>query len=104
MVDAYTHILLRKYQNSIDKKVSGRNQYLNTARYSKTVTTLLDLDARFRIMDDFEDYIQVISIASPPIYEIVPPDIAREALYRDNALKLLHLPLGSILCRELRQT
>lgn len=78
IIDAYTHILPKKYQDSIDKKLAGRNQNLNTTRYSKTVTTLVDLEARFRVMDDFGDYIQVISIASPPIYEIAPPDVAVE--------------------------
>lgn len=78
IIDAYTHILPKKYQDKLEKKVTGRDPKLSTTRYSKTVVTLLDLDARFRIMDDFGDYIQVISIASPPIYHIAPPDISVE--------------------------
>lgn len=49
-----------------------------TARYAQTVPTLVDLEARFRVMDAFEGYIQVISIASPAVYSIAPPDIAVE--------------------------
>jgi predicted TIM-barrel fold metal-dependent hydrolase len=78
IIDAYTHILPKKYQEKLEKKVTGRDPKLSTSRYSKTVVTLLDLDARFRVMDDFGDYIQVISVASPPIYHIAPPDVSVE--------------------------
>jgi len=78
IIDAYTHILPKKYQAGLEKKVTGRDTKLNTARYAQMVPTLLDLDARFRIMDDYEDYIQVISIASPAIYNIAPPKVTVE--------------------------
>lgn len=76
IVDAYTHILPKKYQENLEKKVTGRDMTLNSARYAKSVPTLMDLDIRFRVMDAFEDYIQVISIASPPIYSIAPADVS----------------------------
>lgn len=76
IIDAYTHILPKKYQAGLQKNVPGRDPRLNTARYAKLVPTLLDLEARFRIMDAFGDYMQVISIASPPIYEIAPAKVA----------------------------
>jgi predicted TIM-barrel fold metal-dependent hydrolase len=38
----------------------------------------VDLDARFRVMDGFDEYIQVISVASPPIHSIAPPEVATE--------------------------
>ncbi len=78
IIDAYTHMLPRKYQEALEKRVTGRDMRLSTARYAKTVPTLLDLDARFRIMDAFDDYIQVVSVASPPIYAIAPADVAVE--------------------------
>jgi predicted TIM-barrel fold metal-dependent hydrolase len=78
IIDAYNHILPKKYQDAVDKKVTSRDPNLPSSRWSKTVSTLVDLDARFRIMDDFEGYIQVISIASPPTYSIAPPPLAIE--------------------------
>jgi len=78
IIDAYTHILPKKYQESLEKKVTGRDPALSTVRYSKIVSSLLDLDVRFKVMDAFGDYIQVISVASPPIYDIAPPDVAKE--------------------------
>jgi len=78
IIDAYTHILPKKYQEGLEKRVTGRDVKLNTARYAQTVPTLVDLDARFRVMDAFEGYIQVISIASPAVYSIAPPDVSRD--------------------------
>jgi predicted TIM-barrel fold metal-dependent hydrolase len=78
IVDAYTHILPKKYQEGLEKKVAGRDMRLNTARYAETVPTLLDLDTRFRVMDGFGDYIQVVSVATPMVYSIAPADVAVE--------------------------
>jgi predicted TIM-barrel fold metal-dependent hydrolase len=78
IIDSYTHILPKKYQEGLEKKVTGRDPRLSTVRYAKMVPSLLDMDVRFRIMDTFGEYMQVISVASPPIYDIAPPDVARE--------------------------
>jgi predicted TIM-barrel fold metal-dependent hydrolase len=78
IVDAYTHILPRKYQQGLEQKVPGRDASLNSARYAAMIPTLMDLEARFRVMDAFGDYTQVISVASPPIHAIAPPAVAVE--------------------------
>lgn len=78
IIDAYNHILTKQYQDTLEKKAINRNQNLPSANWSKTIPALMDLDARFRIMDRFEDYIQVISIASPPTYAIASPEVAIE--------------------------
>ena len=77
-VDAYCHILPRKYQEALEKKLPNRNPNLNATRYAKLVPTLLDLEARFRLMDDFEGYCQVLTVASPSVSNVAPPDIAVE--------------------------
>jgi len=78
IVDAYTHILPTGYQSMLEKKITNRDMSLNSARYAQAVPTLVDLEARFRVMDDTDEYIQVISVASPPIHSIAPPDVAAE--------------------------
>jgi aminocarboxymuconate-semialdehyde decarboxylase len=78
IIDAYNHILPKNYQATLDKKVTGRNSNLPSSRWARAFPTLIDLEARFRIMDSFEGYIQVISIASPPCYSIAPPPLAIE--------------------------
>ncbi len=78
IVDAYTHILPAGYQAMLEKKITDRDMSLNSARYAQTIPTLVDLEARFRLMDDFDEYIQVISVASPPVHSIAPPAVAEE--------------------------
>ncbi|MBP1695024.1 MAG: amidohydrolase 2 [Deltaproteobacteria bacterium] len=91
IIDAYTHILPKKYQEGLERKVAGRDPRLSTVRYAKIVSSLLDLDARFKIMDAFGEYVQVISVASPPIYDIAPPDVAKElcAIANDELAELV---------------
>src|SRR2546425_13044648 len=36
------------------------------------IPTLVDLEARFRVMDRFPDYVQVLSLALPPIEAVAP--------------------------------
>ena len=92
IVDAYTHILPAKYQAALEEKITDRDMSLNSARYAKTIPTLVDLDARFKVMDAFDDYIQVISIASPPIYSIAPAGIDIELcrIANDELAELVH--------------
>ena len=57
IIDVYNHIVPKKYQQAIEKKVSGRDMNLPSANWDKMIPTLADLDARFRVMDAFDDYI-----------------------------------------------
>ncbi len=78
IVDVYTHILPAGYQAMLDKKITNRDMSLNSARYAQTVPTLVDLEARFRVMDEVGEYMQVVSVASPPIHSIATPEVALE--------------------------
>ena len=78
IVDAYTHILPAGYQSMLEKKITNRDISLNSARYAQTIPTLVNLEARFRVMDDTDEYIQVVSVASPPIHSIASPEVAAE--------------------------
>ncbi|MBW2582152.1 MAG: amidohydrolase [Deltaproteobacteria bacterium] len=78
IVDAYTHIWPAKYQAMLEEKITDRDMSLNSARYAQTIPTLVDLEARFRVMDVFDEYIQVVSVASPPVHSIAPPAVAAE--------------------------
>jgi len=42
---------------------------------TRGVPVLVDVDARFRMMDEFEDYAQVICLCSPPIELLAGPDV-----------------------------
>ncbi len=77
-VDAFNHILPKKYQALLEKKVTGRDMSDNLARYCKTIPTLQDLDARFRLMDRVEGYVQVLTLAAPTVESIAAPKLAAE--------------------------
>ncbi len=47
-------------------------------RRSRNVRLLWDVEARFRLMDEFGDYRQVISLGSPPIETFAEPGVSPE--------------------------
>ena len=50
-IDAFNHILPKKYQAVLEQKVPNRDMSSNLSRYAETVPTLLDLDAQMCIRD-----------------------------------------------------
>jgi len=92
IIDVYNHILPKKYQETLEKKVTGRESSLPSSNWAKTYPTLIDLEARFRIMDAFDEYIQVITIASPPTYSIADPPLAIKLcrIANDELAELVH--------------
>ena len=71
-IDAFNHILPKKYQAVLEQKVPNRDMSSNLSRYAETVPTLLDLDARFRLMDSVEGYMQVLTLAAPTVESVAP--------------------------------
>lgn len=49
---------------------------LDMTKRSQDVPMIVDLDVRFRVMDLFEGYQQILSIASPPIETMAGPELA----------------------------
>jgi uncharacterized protein len=50
----------------------------------RAIPSIVDLDARFRIMDTFPDYAQVICLPAPPIESLGAPKLARELARMGN--------------------
>jgi predicted TIM-barrel fold metal-dependent hydrolase len=92
MIDAYCHILPSRYQKAFDKVLSRRDPNLNTSKYAQSVPLLTDLEARFRLMDRFPGYMQVLTVAAPSITKVAEPgeavDLAR--LANDELAELVH--------------
>ena len=78
IIDVYNHILPKKYQEALEKNLPDRDMSLPSSNWAKTVLPLQDLEVRFRVMDAFDEYMQVLTIASPPTYSLVPPPAAVE--------------------------
>jgi aminocarboxymuconate-semialdehyde decarboxylase len=64
-IDAYTHIFPRAYWERMLRVLpDGRDMHKRV----RAIPSIVDLDARFRIMDEFGgDYRQILSLGSPPI-------------------------------------
>lgn len=70
IIDVFCHILPPRYWRTVMEKTGGAGYML---KRMQGLPALYDLDARFRITDPFEGYVQVISLAAPPIEAIAPP-------------------------------
>src|SRR6516165_6905821 len=67
LIDIYCHIYPEKFFEEMTK-LSPQTQ--NLGKRLRTITKLFDLSERFREMDTFGDYRQIISLPNPPIEEI----------------------------------
>jgi predicted TIM-barrel fold metal-dependent hydrolase len=63
-IDLFCHILPPKYFERMTA-ISTRGAYMQ--KRVRDIPAMVDLDVRFRIMDQFGDYVQVLSLAAPPI-------------------------------------
>ncbi len=74
-LDVFNHIFPRRfYDRMLAVAPDGRDMNKRV----RAIPSIVDLDARFRIMDTFPDYAQVICLPSPPIESLGAPAIARE--------------------------
>jgi uncharacterized protein len=63
-IDVFNHIFPKKF---FDRMLSIREKGSSMQRRVSEIPVLVDMDLRFRMMDGFGDYVQVISLPSPPI-------------------------------------
>jgi uncharacterized protein len=67
MIDIYCHLYPEKFFAEMTK---ASPQTQNLGKRLRTITKLFDLSERFREMDIFGDYRQIISLPNPPIEDI----------------------------------
>ena len=79
-IDVFPHILPRRY---FDRMLAVAPPGLALQKRMSGIPVLVDVDLRFRIMDRYEGYVQVLTLANPPIEVVggpdVSPDLARLA-------------------------
>jgi len=71
-IDVFNHIFPLRFVDKLDEILPD---YRDMGKRSRNVQALFDLDLRFKMMDLFGDYRQIISIASPPIEVMAGPEI-----------------------------
>jgi len=74
-LDVFNHIFPRRfYDRMLEVAPDGKDLHKRV----RAIPSIVDLDQRFRIMDQFGDYAQVISLGSPPIEAFGPPPLSTE--------------------------
>ena len=74
-IDIFNHIFPKSY---FDKMVSTAPNAKDMNKRVRNIPCLVDLDVRFRIMDMFEDYAQIICLGAPPIEAFGPPPVSTD--------------------------
>ena len=74
-LDIFNHIFPRKF---FDKMVEVAPNGADMHKRVRNIPCIVDLDERFRIMDLFDDYQQVICLGSPPLEVFGPPPVSTE--------------------------
>src|SRR5690606_13200230 len=69
-IDIFNHIWPARFYDRL-RDVTGT--MTDITRRSEAVPMMTDLDERFRIMDRFDDYSQILSLASPPLEIVASP-------------------------------
>jgi aminocarboxymuconate-semialdehyde decarboxylase len=80
-IDAFAHILPPSYTRRLESLTSGADisrRILGYRPWIREDPALTDLDARWRVMDPFGDYSQVLTLAVPPVEELGGPQAARD--------------------------
>jgi predicted TIM-barrel fold metal-dependent hydrolase len=74
-IDVFNHIFPKKY---FDKMLQLAPNGADMHKRVRNVPSIVDLDVRFKMMDLFGDYAQVICIAMPQIEVFGPPPVSTE--------------------------
>ena len=70
-IDAFCHFFPRGIFEKLSETAGGTR---DIGKRMQGVRTIHDLDARFRSMDGFEDYSEILSLGLPPLEGMVGPD------------------------------
>jgi len=74
-LDVFTHIWPKAFYEAL-LKTTGQMKHMH--RRSEAVPMMTNLDRRFQVMDMFEGYQQILSLASPAPDAAGPPEVWRE--------------------------
>jgi predicted TIM-barrel fold metal-dependent hydrolase len=74
-IDIFNHIFPKSY---FDKMVKVAPNGKDMHKRVRNIPCIVDLDERFRIMDMFDEYAQIICLGSPPIEVFSPPPISTD--------------------------
>ena len=74
-IDVFPHIFPKPFFDRMCEVVPA-SRYMQ--KRTRAIPVLTDLDLRFRIMDRYEGYVQVLTLCSPPIETLGGPELAAD--------------------------
>lgn len=74
-IDIFNHIFPKAYFDKMVEVLPGGKDMHKRVR---AIPSIVDLDERFRIMDKFGDYVQIICLGAPPIEVYGAPPLSTE--------------------------
>ena len=74
-LDIFNHIFPQRF---FDRMLAVAPDGKDMHKRVREIPSIVDLDERFRIMDRFDDYAQVICLPNPPLEEFGPPPLSTE--------------------------
>jgi aminocarboxymuconate-semialdehyde decarboxylase len=81
-IDAFAHILPRAYLDRLERQLEKTMAPSQLDYYRAGVFSfdpvLTDLDARWRKIEPYGEYTQILALAVPPLEEVGPPGVAAE--------------------------
>ena len=77
MIDIFTHILPATYLKALEKlAVNGKVSSTQVENLQRTDPVLIDVNLRLKMMDEFPDMVQVLTLLGPPIEAIAKTEEA----------------------------
>ena len=70
-IDIFNHLFPRRFFDECINTPAGPK---DIGKRVREAATIVDLDARFRVMDEFGEYWQVLSLPQPPLESLAGPD------------------------------
>lgn len=80
-IDVFNHVFPKPFYDLMLELAPGHK---DMGKRVRNVPMLVDLDERFRVMDRFDDYHQILSLSSPPIEVMVGPEGAKDLARAGN--------------------
>ena len=78
-IDAFCHILPVKYIQALSKKSQGSRPVYLIGKYGMAPQpTMVDVEARLRMMDRHDGYVQILNTSLPPVEDLAGPKDAVE--------------------------
>lgn len=74
-IDIFNHLFPKSFY---DKMIEVAPNQRDIGKRVQSIPVIVDLEKRFRVMDQFEDYVQVICLPNPPLEVLGSPEVTAE--------------------------